>query len=239
MRCLVFIVCACSAPQAPATPTVKPQVYCPGWQTAVVGELFPGCGDLPIAGIPCGQPTCERPCGVTIESTKAEPSTIEFEYDKDGHYIRGGDAMTCTYDRGKRVRCASPQASIMIERDARGRITKLLEEHASGEYEDKPVRYDRRGRVVAIGKARYEYDANGQLVRYDDHKLVWKDRAHVAGNWLGRAATFEYDERDRLAKIDLDAEGSELRFTWEAARLLTIKVLGPEGTTTSTYRYCD
>ena len=240
MRCLMFVVCACSAPQAPAPvrTVVKPQVYCPSWQTAVVGELFPGCNDLPLAGIPCGATTCERPCGVTVESTKNGPEDLRFDYDADGHYLRSqGAPMSCTYEGGKRARCASPEESIIIERDKRGRIVKLLEEHTSGEYEEKPVRYDERGRVTQIGKTTYAYDANGQLARYGDTELAWKDRSHVDGNWLGHAAAFTYDDRDRLVQIDLDADRTQIKFAWQDARLVTLRVIDPDHTTTSTYRY--
>jgi hypothetical protein len=242
MRWLVFAVCACSTPPPAARirTEVPPQVYCPSWQTAVVGELFPGCGDLPLAGIPCGHAACERPCSAEIESTKGGHQSITFAYDAAGHYLtsRGetADPMTCTYEGGKRVRCASPHASIIIERDGRGRIAKLLEEHASGEYEEKPVAYDRAGRVRRVGTATYEYDASGRLIRADGTKLVWKDNTEVTGKWLGRDAVFQYDG-DRLARIELAADSSQVRFTWEDARLVALVVLGPGGATTTTYGY--
>lgn len=143
--------------------------------------------------------------------TTDEFSPMTFEYDARGRWIsetRDGKVVArCTYRGDTEVldHCELSW-SLNVVRDSRGRIAAVITR--GGERRDE-VAWDVAGRVVAIGRHAYDYDAQGRM-RSD------------------RGLVLEYDARNRVTRKTFPGadETDAIVYTYDGDHLVRVK--GPK-----------
>ncbi len=206
-RLWVFLV-ACSAPARPSEvrAVIDPvgQPYCPPLEYAEVGywasELFPACQDPPFGFTLtlCNGARCPRPCTRTVGDGSGGNESWKLTYTDAGKFQTARSTMgmfdtECFWDRGKLAACTEGAHSFNVVRDARGRITAIVSDATT------EIRYDARGRVIAVGARGIAYDDVGRVTRVGTTAIEWDARGRVVRERAPDATrTLTYDERDRL-----------------------------------------
>src|SRR5688572_5472266 len=223
MRVVAFaMLIACSSKTEDKAKPVEPPVaqkatpVCPksidGTQHPWAHEVFPGCPAPQARGfdVPCGD-DC-RPCRLQIEH-HGTPATRTIEYDGRRRYVGARDDRgflhACEYDAAGLVRCRDTQRSFRIERDARGRISRVIDQDDA---EISRFAYDDRGLPVEVtdaivGTSTLVWDANGRL-----------EREVVPGD----AIVYHYDASGRVTHFDATTFRPD-RYTYDAAGKLVEK----------------
>lgn len=152
-----------------------------------------------------------------------------FEYDAKRRYLGSNDGERCTYEDGMRASCTVRGEQWTVDRDDGGRIRGITIGDRRSE-----VRYDRKGRPIAIGEHAFAYDDDDGMVRAGRWTLTWTGYAvsHLTDGHHTvevtrapdysltalriskpdappRVTTYHYDARDRLVEIRSTRAGVE------------------------------
>ena len=202
-----------------------------GWWAA---EIVPGCQEPPLehgitycGGAPCPQQPCRTKATVGSGASLYEHAFV------GGQWTKTDPGIECKYVDGLRTECAALGRTWRAERDELRRVVRITtDKHTS------QIVYDTLGRASSIDGHAVAYDEHGRMTKFGDVTMMRDERGRVVREESPtRLAVHEYDAKNRVVKIAIDADTrGDYIITYDDKDRVTS---WSYGTVNKQYEYCD